>query len=109
MPIKITLDGTNRSLQQLYRQFNRAYFDNKLDSGVSVCFGKNPRVQWMGCYVSEFETIYINPLMRRFRRITCMVLLHEMAHVAVPGALHGRKFQQVMHTLADCGAFENLW
>ena len=106
---RVKLDGTNRSLRQLYAAFNRAYFDNKLDSGVSAVFGKNPKVQWMGCYVAEFETIYVNPVLRRFRRITCLVMMHEMVHVANPGAGHGRKFQQAMHALAEAGAFEQLW
>ena len=105
----VKLKATNRSLVHLYRVFNRAYFGNKLDNGVAVRFGKSTQSPWMGCYVEEFETIYINPALRRFKRVTCMVLLHEMAHVATPGKGHGHKFQRMMHALADCGAFENLW
>lgn len=107
--VKIVLDGTNRSLRQLYRTFNRAYFDNRLDDGVAVRYGKSTRVSWMGCYVGEFETIYLNPILKRFRRLACIVLLHEMCHVGSQGEGHGRRFQKMMHALADCGAFEELW
>jgi predicted metal-dependent hydrolase len=101
---------TNKSLQHLYRTFNRAYFANRLDDEVAVRFAKSSRVSWLGCYVGEFEVIYLNPILKKSWRMTCMVLLHEMCHVAIPGQHnHGPKFQKAMHALANCGAFESIW
>ena len=104
----VKLTGTNRSLQLLYRAFNRAYFDNRLPE-VTVKFSPKPLRGCMGFYSEEKELIVISSVLRRWRRTTCMVLLHEMAHVATPGKQHGAAFQRVMMSLAKIGAFRQLW
>jgi hypothetical protein len=88
-PVQVLLDGTNRSLQQLYRAYNRAYFRDKLDHRIRIVIDRR-----------------LKPL-RRFR---CWVLLHEMNHVYVgPEKEHGHAFDGGIFRLVRVGAFAGLW
>jgi predicted metal-dependent hydrolase len=89
--------------------YNRVYFGGQLPNDIEVRFARKPMRNAMGTYCEFDELLEINPEIRRWRRVTCMVLLHEMAHVATPGENHGPRFQRVMLRLAKMGAFESLW
>jgi NADPH-dependent 2,4-dienoyl-CoA reductase/sulfur reductase-like enzyme len=100
--IDVLLDGSNRSLQQLYGAYNNAYFGNQLNPGIRVRYSKQPMRKHMAEYDSENEEIVIDRRFKRLRRITCWLLMHEMNHIYVgPEEDHSAVFNGGMFRLAS--------
>lgn len=108
--VDVHLDGTNRSLQKLYRAYNRFYFGNQLDPDIRVRFSPRPMKRTYAYYDPETEEIVIDKRFRFARRICCWLLLHEMNHVwAGPEQEHNPIFDGGMFRLASIGALVGLW
>lgn len=100
----------DKELGRAYREFNKRWFDDALPHDVDVFF--SPAEDCYGQVQEEDGswTLQINPKYFIDHRIWKMVLLHEMAHLAVrPYLRHGRAFQVEMTRLANKGAFRGLW
>jgi hypothetical protein len=108
----VTLDGTNRSLQQLYRAYNKAYYGNTLDSEIKVRFSRlQEPMRDHAHWVPEDEEIVLDKKYRRSGRLTCWFLLHEMSHISTGwrGNKHGRVFDNEQFRIASIGAFRRIW
>jgi hypothetical protein len=106
----VVLSGTNRSLKQLYRAYNKAYFGNQLDHGIRVRFSTRSMRKHLAKYDSENEEIVIDKRFKSLRRITCWLLMHEMNHVYVgPEQDHSAVFDGGMFRLASVGALRGIW
>ena len=100
----------DKELGRAYRKYNKLYFDGALPQDVDVFF--SPAEDSYGQVQEEAGgwTLQINPKYSPDHRMWKMVLLHEMAHLAVhPYPSHGAKFQAEMLRLATAGAFKGLW
>lgn len=108
----IMLDGTNRSLKELFRAFNKAYFGNRLEEDTEIRFSVvASRSSMAHCRSNEdYDEIVIDKKFRRYRRITCLLVLHEMNHLDV-GTVHGhdKHFERGMFRLARVGALKGIW
>jgi hypothetical protein len=106
-------------LKQLYRQYNKRFFNNKLPNDISVGFAAPTEFKKSGlgkytCAVTLFEkrkpvAIFINRFTGKGWAYIKSDLLHEMAHVAHPRAQHGPVWQAEMKRLAAIGAFKGIW
>lgn len=107
--INVVLDGTDEMLAELYAAYNRAYYDDQLPHDVVIKFG-NLGVNSYGVWKPGTKTIIVARCMRRFNRLVCLIVHHEMAHVAAGADYsHGKKFQAGMKRLAKADAFANIW
>lgn len=118
--INVKLDGTNRSVNKLYRAYNKYYFEGKLEN-IPVRFGKNRKARAIAEFNTEFTADYIdgshmyrtekeiilNPMLKKFNRLTCIALLHEINHVAY-GPDHGKIFKKGIDRLIKIGAYRDL-
>lgn len=108
-------------LQTLFAEFNYRYFDGKLPT-VPVRWSRcELRLGQLGSFQQDRDSrdrrILIATAIRRTRRGTAIVLLHEMGHLHLNpspdsdlvGDGHGPEFQCEMLRLAMEGAFEELW
>jgi len=108
--VDILLDGTNRSLQELFQAYNKHYFGDQLDSDIRVRFSTRPMRKHMAEYNSEEEEIVIDKRFKRLRRITCWLLMHEMNHIYVgPEEDHNAVFDGGMFRLVSIGAMVGIW
>jgi SprT-like family protein len=108
----VELDGTNRSLKKLFLAFNRAYFGGRLDEDIEIRFSTvKCRSAMAYCRSNEdYDEIVIDKKFRHFRRLTCLLLFHEMNHLDV-GTEHGhdKYFERGMLRLAQIGALKGIW
>lgn len=118
--INVKLDGTNRSLNNLYRAFNKHYFEGKLEN-IPVRFGKTRKLRAVAEFNTELTADYIdgnhmyraekeivlNPILKKFGRLTCIAVLHEINHVAY-GPDHGKTFKKGIDRLIKIGAYRDL-
>lgn len=118
-------------LQKLYRQYNDKYFGGTLPVPAVVIWSKKVG-DLLGdedYYAIEVENIVqskiiihvgiirLNPIIKQFRSITSITLLHEMVHLYLDVTAnddhqiepHGEAFQKEMLRLATEGAFKDLW
>jgi hypothetical protein len=108
----VTLDGTNRSLKALFQAFNKAYFGSRLEDDIEIRFSNVVSKTAMAyCRSNEdYDEIVIDKKFRRYRRITCLLLLHEMNHLDVgTGHGHNKHFERGMLRLAQIGALKGIW
>ena len=98
----MTLDG-------LYARYNRLYFGGKLPK-IGLKFGKvYPAGLGETIFNNGPEMIVLDRSIRKFGRITRIVLLHEMAHASLPvDVLHGPKHQRALAKLFRQGAYKGL-
>lgn len=110
---------SDRKLKRMYNRLNRNLFNGELPDNtevwwesVSGCVGLCS-LEGSGTTFDESSDTYfirINPAIAWSTNQTEFTLIHEMAHiVAGHKALHGPKFQLIMLTLAEEGAFKTLW
>lgn len=102
---------SDKQLRRWYREYNQRWFSGELPESIDILYA--PITGCLGdvidCPAEDF-IIRINPQCAFDTRMVRMILLHEMAHVAVwPYAWHGGKFQDEMQRLAALGAFKGLW
>ena len=108
----VKLDGTSKSLQKLFRVYNRAYFRGELDPSIKVRFSRVSMKQTMAMYDGENEEIVIDKQFRRLRRLCCFFLLHEMSHIYRQNPNCGpnnRAHNAIMLGLAKIGALRGIW
>jgi predicted metal-dependent hydrolase len=96
------------ALPQVFKQYNRKYFGNKLNISA-IDFGKPT-------YHAHAETTFfdsadpiitINTRLMNSGRLVRIVLLHEMVHVS--GCMnHGRAFVRHIKKLVRLGAYDDL-
>lgn len=94
-------------LKRVYNEYNRAYFCGKLPGDAVVRW--NWLVERDGCLGWwAIKEISLAPRIRFSRRWTRLVLLHEMAHMAVKDVGHGRRFLREIGRLLASGAYVSL-
>jgi SprT-like family len=101
---------TNADVQQMYHEFNRRYFSNKLPKDMVVHFARLPH-DFGITYGYRGRPLYIelDYRLRRSMSETAMTLLHECVHVENMKHGHGPKFHKRMLKLAKQGAFRKWW
>lgn len=113
--------ATNKDLQRWFNSFNKRFFENRIDSRVQVRFAMNEEDRddigddCDGVYVIDEKVILIDKNLRVYRRLTQIILLHEMIHAEFPQHIsqpytedHGMIFQHRMVELFKAGAFDGL-
>lgn len=101
---------TNAELKQMYLDFNRKYFGNKLPKNLVLHFvdlGKDHGVT--RTYWENPVYIYINKRLNYSKSLVAPTLLHEMVHIEFPKLEHGPTFHKRMMKLAKQGAFKPFW
>ncbi|SRR6266403_5412273 len=104
---------TNKKLKRLYKSYNRKHFQNKLPD-ITVRFEEiEDRENALGETIfigGEPGQINIDKKLKRWHKVTGMVLLHECVHVSLPmKIMHGPRFEARMRRLAKNHAFVGLW
>lgn len=98
------------SLRRFYLYLNRKWFDGDLPSDTVVtwepCVNAHGQCHDLGD--GKFH-IKIDTSLKGLHEFMLITLLHEMAHVKVWDAKHGRKWRGEMRRLAAAGAFDDLW
>jgi hypothetical protein len=101
----------DRQLRRWYREANARWFGGRLPDDIDLLLAPHEGcsgVTWQGD--ADSFIILINPAYALDKRVVKLVLLHEMAHVALwPYKKHGRLFEEEMLRLAKAGAMKNLW
>jgi hypothetical protein len=113
--------ATNKDLEKWFKQFNRRFFENRIDPRVQVRFAMSEDDRDVigddcdGVYLVDEKVILIDKALRGYRRLTQMILLHEMIHAEIPKHIsqpfiedHGMLFQHRMVELFNAGAFDGL-
>lgn len=97
------------TLRNLFRQFNRKYFGNRL-SVSDVRFGKTGTAYAETTFLDDCDPIItLQHELGSKGRFCRMALLHEMAHVELGAdAGHGPKFVKRMRKLVRQGAYDGL-
>jgi hypothetical protein len=101
---------SDRQLRRWYNAFNRQWFGDRLSKDnilrYEVVDGGQAEVEeqndgnWL---------LRLHPAIAWSLRNAKFALMHEMAHISSGDLGHGKKFQQEMLRLANCGALKNLW
>jgi len=95
-----------------YDEYNKLYFGNQLPK-IPVKWSRKHTEGCGGVFHHEPMAIYLNPGLKGWNRLWCIVLLHEMVHVEQRNDAHikdhGRKFQNRMKRLVTQGALQALW
>lgn len=105
---------TDRWLRGRYLAFNQRYFHGSLPSHLPVIFHKDGGDCWgvtIFGYDGHAEKIHISPKLREMSDYACVILLHEMCHVAVGNkerAYHGALWRKERQRLVESGAFTNF-
>lgn len=108
--ITASLPYSSGGLQDIFRFYNRTYWDGKLPATVVV---------WTGLENSYGETdllpdgryiIRLDALKNRENNVARSTLLHEMCHVKTWGATppHGLRWQAELHRIMLEGAFDDI-
>jgi hypothetical protein len=102
---------SDRQLRRWYNAFNRQWFGDRLPKDTVLRYEVVNGAQ-AEC-IENLDGRYLirlNPAIAWAQRNAKMALMHEMAHVAIGNEHgHGKKFQEEMLRLAQCGALKNLW
>lgn len=100
------------SLRRFYLFLNRKWFDGELPADTVVTWEPcQTDCVWAECEhrLDGRYHIRIDPRMKDMKEFMLLLLLHEMCHVKVWGANHGRRWKAEMRRLAARGAFDDLW
>jgi hypothetical protein len=98
-----------------YRRYNKKYFDSKLPAEVPIHFVDMSATDYCGLTTQLMEpglslqSIYLDNKLKDHQNLLLMTLLHEMVHVKLPQAEHGKDFEDEMIRLAFRGAFKGIW
>jgi hypothetical protein len=107
---------SDRQLKNQFASFNRKYFGGLLPENTVLIYEPVPKCDGVTCPVFEvadgcFE-IKIDPALKGSPCYWRIVLLHEMAHVAVwprhPKHQHGKTFRDEISRLFAMGAYTKL-
>lgn len=102
-------------IKNQYSRLNRAYFHDELPPNLPVKFAKTRDV-WaavtiFGAENGQASEILVDFGLKKYPRYAKMVLIHEMAHVAVgtkEKSYHGQLWKTERKRLIDAGAFTQL-
>jgi hypothetical protein len=99
----------NTNLRQLFNYYNKKYFHNQLKIS-GIIFTKLKRGHAVTAFFSGLDpVIYIGSHLKKFGRLTRIVLLHEMAHCANEYTVgHGLKCRRTIKKLFKLGAYDDL-
>ena len=122
---KSNLDQLNDSgLQLLFEGFNEIFFNSRIAPGVKVMFVPSRQLKKANrkyladaSWKPSTREIHIDKMYARSEPMTCILLLHEMAHAVLestyighpdddPG--HGMIYQVELHRLFMAGAYDGL-
>jgi hypothetical protein len=111
-------------IQRFYRMANRRYWHGRLPLDVKVrwdakLYAKERAIGIMQSVPGVGVLIVLSTKLRCCAGLVGLVMLHEMAHLAILARAgnfgaggrdsHGAAFQREMVRLAKAGAFKNLW
>ena len=102
-------------LELYYQIYNEQYFDNRLPKDVIIYWDTSIEVDELAVTSlnqSADQFVVRFSLNLQFSdALSRMVLLHEMVHIKLWNVArgHGKAFQDEMLSLANRGAFEQLW
>lgn len=110
---------TNRILQEMFENFNRGFFNSVINiPKKNVQFGTNRKLEnGYGFTNRETNEIFINEEIQFIKSFVTIVLLHEMAHLALYQngyvgyelhAGHHARFYAELDRLYKAGAYEGL-
>jgi hypothetical protein len=114
------MSNQNVEIQRFYSRANRRFWNGRLPSDVTAlwdnrilrrdrCVGMLDNIPGV-CIV-----IRISTALQECKALAGIVILHEMAHLAIQLRTrkrytgHGKIFQKEMLRLAEMGAFAKLW
>ena len=113
--------ATNKDLARWLKQFNRRFFDGRIDPEVQVRFAISEEDrdklgdECNAVYVPSTRVILIDRVFRGYDRVTQILLLHEMVHAEFPDHIsqpasndHGMVFQHRIVKLFNQGAYDGL-
>ena len=106
---------TERQVLAQYRRYNKRFFDGKLPAEVPIQFVDMSKTDYCGLTTQLIEpglslhSIYLDTKLKDHTNLLRMTLLHEMVHVKLPHAEHGKEFEDEMIRLAFRGAFKGIW
>lgn len=103
------LNRENRWLRKTFKIFNDAYFNGAIETPVIIQYSdiKNSGESVVNNDGTKEINIHIGLL--DFRKLSCTVLLHEMAHLYVGCELqHGIRWSGQIERLYMIGAYEEL-
>jgi hypothetical protein len=120
MNIARNITRRDTSIQRFYHLVNRRYWRGRLPRDVIVRWDRKllrreHAVATLENYPAVVCIIRIARELYCCRGLVGLVILHEMAHLAIQLRLqracagHGWRFQQEMMRLAKLGAFRELW
>lgn len=96
-----------KDLRKYFREFNELYFSNKVPEPDILKYKHMPKSDGE----CSGDTVYVDSDLQTHRRLTKLVLLHEMIHLLLGEDYlpeHGQKFAVEMQRLWNIGAFEDL-
>lgn len=100
------------TLVSVFNKYNKLYFGNKLKvSSVRFIKLKNPWHAQTAFFSDYPPLIEINSRLQYSGKLTRIVLLHEMAHVANhsdSNISHGPEFRKQIKRLMRLGAYDDL-
>lgn len=97
---------SHTSLKRLYNLYNRKWFNGELPHDVSIIWAPLDTAHGK-CYPKD-RVIIMDPPLQSNGRFLRIILLHEMVHMRVPRATHGKRFQSEIDRLFAAGAYRGL-
>lgn len=104
----------NKQLRKAFRCYNKLYFNNQLEEPDIVRYSNitNEGASGLTTWQTQGATkIQIHSGLKKFEKLSCIVLLHEMAHLAVGLDCieqHGIRYQAEIYRLIMAGAYDSL-
>jgi len=115
---------TDSDMNLLFEGFNETFFASRLPSYIRVKFKSpkylkkiNPHHEADAAWRPKLGEIWIDSTYARSESISCIMLLHEMAHAALEGVYvghpsknpgHGMIYQAELYRLFLAGAYDGL-
>ena len=112
MPLK-----RNKTLEKIFRKYNRMYFDNKLRLPDELFFKSNLKAngESVDAYVEECidgeVRMVVDEDYKRHDAILRLIVLHEMAHIAtgiINEEMHNLRWGAEINRLYHAGAYDKL-
>lgn len=107
---------TDKNLQLNFKLINTRFFDGRVPADIKVQFVPSAELDGDdGEYTESEKTIRITEDFRRHENAALVVLIHEMAHAALPTYIgwndkedHGDRFEALRGELYLKGAYDGL-
>jgi hypothetical protein len=103
---------TNNDLRRMFRLLNKTWFKNRLEEPDVICYGNPSGDSGRTIWTEQAPTqIIFSKGLKPFPRLRAIVMLHEMAHLAVGNeclSMHGIRHCAELHRLYMAGAYDLL-